>query len=147
MVDYPHWLYDQEANWSEIYVGKNLPPAIPEPPIGPNTGRVGTTYEFSILSADPEWSNVTYEINWGDGSSSTKIAESDILTIMSHSWSSKGTYGIQVRAMDEKGVWDDWSQIKTISISRNKNKMTIEKEIFEIIQNMHPILKQLLQKL
>jgi hypothetical protein len=147
MIDYPNWLYDQEANWNEIYVGKNLPPAIPEPPIGPPTGRVDTTYEFSVLSADPEWSNVTYEILWGDGSSSKKTAESGIVTIMSHSWNSKGTYNIQVRAWDEKGEWDDWSQIKPISISRNKNKMTIDKEIFEIIQNMHPILKQLLQKL
>ena len=105
-------------DWN-ITIGANLPPARPEPPSGPSLGDVGSTYEFSVLSADPEWSEITYEINWGDGHTSTKSAESDVVTVMSHAWDSKGTYSIQVRAKDERGEWSDWSQIHSIRINDN----------------------------
>jgi len=94
----------------------NFPPARPEPPSGPSSGFIETDYAFSVLTADPEWDDVTYEIDWGDDTTSQQTNPSDTVTVMHHSWTDVGTYSVQVRAKDAQGIWSDWSHIKSISI-------------------------------
>ena len=107
----------------DVLVGKNFPAVKPDKPYGIDDGKNDSEYDFSVLSADPEWGDITYEINWGDGSTSQYTNPSDITTVISHSWDRRGKYFIRYHVKDEQGEWSKWSYIKLINIAgKGKSK-------------------------
>ena len=51
---------------SKYTISDNQPPNDPEI-YGPSKGKVGVTYLFNVVTSDPENQNVSYYIEWGDG--------------------------------------------------------------------------------
>lgn len=91
---------------------------------GPTSGRTNQIYTYSFVSNDPENDDVSYFINWGDGTESGwhELQPSGHEIILNHSWSEKGTYIIQAKARDEHGFESSWSS-KEISMPRMKRNL------------------------
>ena len=99
----------------------NRAPNRPNTPVGPSTGYTGVYYTFSFVTTDPDGHNVRYQIDWGDGSTTTTGYYASGSTITrSHSWR-VSVYGgmyyyVKVRAQDIYGAWSSWSSTKRILI-------------------------------
>jgi PKD repeat protein len=79
----------------------------PEKPIinGPVVGRVGVTYNFTVVTTDPEADQFYYLCDWGDGDSTGWLGpyDSGEYVTFSHAWDNVGTYLIQVKAKNPYG--------------------------------------------
>ncbi len=92
----------------------------PEKPIitGPSSGDAGTDIEFSIVTTDPDEDNISYFIDWGDGTTSDWLepSPSGETIYISHTWMIGGDFDIQVKARDTYLEESDWSDPLTIHI-------------------------------
>ena len=115
--------YWDDSYWSDphkIKIG-NAPPGIPTIN-GPTNGVIDVSYDYTIYAIDPDGDDVLYLIDWGDGTTSEWDGPhpSGQPIIISHSWSSPGTYNIKGKAKDEFGEEGDWSDIITVEILDNE---------------------------
>lgn len=93
--------------------------APPNAPIitGETVGIIGTSYNYSIKSSDPNNENVYYKIIWGDCEVVNNAGpfKSGEEVIFSHSWceicSGPGKYTIQVKAFDKDGGESVWGTL------------------------------------
>ena len=97
--------------------GTNDPPTAPTID-GPTSGAVSVSYEFTIVSTDPDGDDVYYYIDWDDGNVEDWIGPyaSGVVVTVSHSWSSEDTYSILAKAKDTYGAESDWSDPFIITI-------------------------------
>jgi PKD repeat protein len=106
---------------------------------GPSTGKPNTEYRFSFTSHDEENDQISYYVDWGDG---TNTGWSDYVNSwetksFSHTWTEETQYTIKAKAKDTKGAESDWA---TQTITLPKAKYFIFYRFF----NNHPLLQQLL---
>jgi len=94
-----------------IIVDGIAPPSTPQI-TGPNSGAVGETCVFHIRSIDPNKDHLTYDINWGDGTTENTGGSSGETVEISHIYSKPGTYTIKVRAMDIDHMESKWKTHK-----------------------------------
>jgi len=134
---------------STTYSGGGEPgaPNKPSKPSGPSSGSPGTEYTYSSSVTDPEGDDVYYWFDWGDGSNSGWLGpfSSGTGTTASHSWDSKRTYSIKVKAKDDGGHVSVWSDPLSVSMPRNKFTNTYLVSLFELFLTKHPILCLLLK--
>ncbi len=129
---------------------ENLPPNIPVID-GPNSGHIGSEYNYCIIVSDPDNDNLYIKWNWGDGNSSDLLGPitSGSEVCGSHIWNTKSSYKISVNIEDEHGL--SVTAYKDVTIPRNKiMQRSIHQLIIEFlsrISNYYPILKQILMKL
>jgi len=123
-----------------------------QPPIAPTiTGatkgkvKVATSYNFTTI--DPDGDEVSYFIDWGDGTNNSWIGpylSGDLIPI-SHSWSKKGTYTIQAKAKDIYGNESDWGELTvTMPCSYNLPIQQFWERLFERFPNAFPLLRHLM---
>jgi len=110
--DYDLWLIKVEIENNE-----NQPPNVPEI-TGPQYGDVGVEYEYLFVTTDPEEENVSYYIDWGDGTNSGWLGaySSGIEIKVNHSWVLPGEYEIRAKAMDENNFVGNWSDPFPVTI-------------------------------
>jgi hypothetical protein len=116
------------SDWSSghsITIGSpsNNPPNTPSAPSGPASGQVGSSYNFTGTTTDPENDRIQYEFDWNDGTYSgwSSLVSSGTPVTMSKSWSASGTYSVKVHAKDEHGAVSDWSSGHSITIGSPSN--------------------------
>jgi hypothetical protein len=135
------------SNLGEIAIGppENQAPYSPEIS-GPPSGKPGTSYEFTIITTDPEDDNVYYNIDWGDGNTeSIGLYESGEEVTITHPWSISGTYIIKAQAKDVYGDESEWSDDFEISIPRNRiSNYNFYSALFSRFINLFPILQRIL---
>lgn len=88
---------------------------------GPNNGKSGESYSYVISATDPDGDDLSYFIDWGDGSNSGWMGPNpsgDEITV-THTWSFSGTYTIKVKAKDTDGSESNWA---TLEVTMPKNK-------------------------
>jgi nitroreductase len=101
--------------WAVIPVGRpssDNPPAKPDL-TGPGSGNVGTRYNYTMRTTDPDGDAVSYWVDWGDNTNSGWVGSSasgETISV-SHTWSKKGTYDIKVKAKDVYGAESDWATL------------------------------------
>ncbi|UCD13187.1 MAG: caspase family protein, partial [Thermoplasmatales archaeon] len=110
--------YPGELQLTEV----ELPPSVPETPIGQIIGETNTTYNYSTVSTDPEGGKIRY--GWDLDSDNIVDEWSDFFVSgvqhnFSLSWAIEGTYNIKVKAVDEPGVESEWSNQTVVSMSLN----------------------------
>lgn len=97
--------------WS-FTTGVNNPP---NKPIitGEVKGKIEKEYEYTFSAIDPEGDNVSYYVDWGDGTNSNWQGPftSGYELELSHNWTEKGEYTIKAKAKD-KYQEGEWSQLK-----------------------------------
>ncbi len=119
----------------------SLPP-IPPTITGPAKGKVGVEIEYNFTTTDPDGDEVSYFVDWGDGTNSSWIGpylSADEVT-QTHTWSKRGIYTIKAKAKDIYGAESDWG---TLSVT-----MPCSHEIlflsFERFPHVFPILRYLM---
>ena len=64
-------------------------------------GEVDILYDFTILSYDSDNDDISYYVNWGDGSSiNSQFVENGTEMIFQYTWNKSGLYTISVKAFD-----------------------------------------------
>jgi C1A family cysteine protease len=141
--------FDNTANFciKGLAVSESNQP--PETPIitGPTNGKikVGTAYNFTTI--DPDDNQVSYYIDWGDGTNSGWIGPytSGELITQSHIWSNKGDYTIKAKAKDVYGNESSWGTLKvTMPRSYDIPFHLFLERFFERFPHIFPILRHLL---
>ncbi|KYK26446.1 hypothetical protein AYK20_08865 [Thermoplasmatales archaeon SG8-52-1] len=122
----------------------------PDNPVinGPNKGKAGKEYTYSFKSTDMNLDNVSYYIDWGDGTFTDWTVFYDHVSVghvETHKWS-KGSYEIKAQAKDDKGAESGWSSL-TISMPRSKAlnfDFNILEHLIERFPGLFTIIKQFL---
>jgi len=122
---------------------ENRPPGKPDID-GPDMGFPGTEYIYVLNAVDPDNDDIRYHIDWGDDNSEiSDFNPSGTDVIVKHTWSSKGTYTIKVKAEDVNGLFGP-EATNPITIPRNK---VLNLPLFRVIQqhqNLFPIIRYIL---
>ncbi len=106
------------AELSEI----NNNPSIPSIN-GEINGEAGVSYDYIVNSVDLDGDQISYCIDWGDGTPEICNGpfDSGVEQTFSHSWDEENSYTIRVKARDINGAESDWA---TLEVSMPKNKIT-----------------------
>jgi len=125
--------------------GMNITNFPPNPPTidGPNSGKPKTSYDFIFNAVDPDGDNVKYIINWGDATSTTTdFNASGTNVTVSHTWNTKDTYVIIVKAEDEYGLIGSEATLE-VNIPRNKAQFNTQPILLWLLERF-PILRHLM---
>jgi hypothetical protein len=120
----------------------------PEPPTitGPAKGKIKIAVEYNFTTTDPEGDEVSYFIEWGDGTNSSWVGpylSGDIIK-QSHTWTKKGSYTIRAKAKDIYGNESGWGTLTvTMPLSYNLPLQRFFERIFERFPHAFPILRYL----
>jgi hypothetical protein len=132
---YYHTSQDTMAHINATYAVKNMrlilatlaelaeagllsnPPAKPVI-TGPTTGILNEKYNFTVVTTEPDGEDVSYFIDWGDGTNSGWLGpySPGTPTTAEKSWNSTATYAVQTMAKDIHGVTSEWSDPISILI-------------------------------
>ena len=88
-----------------VYIGiANIPPSKPTVS-GETYGNKNVKYPFTAMSTDPNNDNISYNFDWGDGTTNTTsyLPNGRPVTVW-HSWTSSGIYNINVTASDNQTI-------------------------------------------
>jgi hypothetical protein len=101
----------------------NQIPEIPHSPVGPTTGEVNVSYDYSTNTTDIDGDMVYYKWSWGAEESiwMGPYASGDVCNA-SHVWAAPGTYEIKVKAKDANGAESDWSTGLAVTITAVSEK-------------------------
>ena len=118
-------------------------PTTPTKPTGQVNGKINTDYTYSSMSTDPEYDDIYYWFDWGDGTNSGWVGPymSGQLCNLQHSWEEKGDYQVKVKSRDRCYAETEWSEPLEVSMPKNK---VIQRNIFSIFYT-HPNIYKLLQ--
>jgi hypothetical protein len=88
------------------------PPIIPTIS-GPTSGKANQNYNYTVVSTDPEGNNISYYVDWGDGSNTGWLGlfSSGYKLTVNHTWNKKGTYIIKAKAMDNHSAESGWGTL------------------------------------
>jgi hypothetical protein len=144
-------LHTMGLNYNWCIYGKvtngNTAPATPQKPSGQTQGKAGVKYNYTTVSTDPDNDSIYYVWDWGDGSQSTwGPYDSGGEAKCSHSWNTKGSYEIKVKAKDVYGALSNWSEPLPVSMPQNYlfTYNDFFQQLFERFPHAFPILRQLL---
>jgi len=126
-------IMNSESDWSEPF-RINIDNVAPSRPwiTGKRIGAVGTTYEYSFKSTDPNGDDIYYLVEWGDGTSSgwTGPYNSGYKLVLQHTFEAGDTYTIRAMAKDIFDEYSEWASIQVImSYNMGNNMNTITTKI------------------
>jgi len=119
---YSEWILlaiDYNTTYDFVLVANHHPD---EPSIfGPVEGKVGEEYEFVFSAEDPDGDNVSFYIEWQDGTSTgwTDYYSSGENVKVKHVWNRIDQYLLRCKAKDIYGDESNWT-ISPIRVSKNK---------------------------
>jgi PKD repeat protein len=124
--------------------GTNNPPNKPAKPSGKINGKTDTPYTYTTSTTDPDEDQISYLFDWGDGTDSGWVGpyDSGATGSATHTWTSKGSYEIKVKAKDTNGAESDWSDPLAVSMPKIRGVNFL---LFNFLEN-HPLLYQLLER-
>lgn len=126
--------YASQTTWARIQESSNNAPEKPTV-TGPASGTSGEEYEFRVITTDSNGDDVYYRINWDEGNQyeyELEAYKSGEEAVFHHTWDYKGTYNIEVTAMD---IYGAESEIGTLVTTMPRNRV-----INNPIQNLFKLL-------
>jgi hypothetical protein len=132
-----------------LAIGENSqPPAKPQAPSGPASGKINTEYTYTSSTTDPESDQVSYMFDWGDGSFSSWIGplNSGATASAKKTYTVEGSFQIKVVAKDSHGKLSVWSDPLAISMPLiyEQPLMHFLERLFEQFPHAFPLLRLLL---
>ena len=90
---------------------------------GPTSGKVGVNYVYTSSTTDPDGDQLYYLFDWGDGTDSgwSDPYDSGATAYESHTWDSKGTFVVKVKAKDTNTAESEWSDPLFVTLPRSKS--------------------------
>jgi hypothetical protein len=111
-------------------IDNDQPPDTPTV-IGPARGQTHTDRVYTLKANDTDKTPVSYKVEWGDGTSEQTIDyEPGVPIKVYHQWEKKGTYTIQVNAIDTFGLE---SNATTFTV-----KITINHPLIDLLISLFP---------
>jgi hypothetical protein len=109
-------------------------------------GTIRTLYFYTIQTTDPYQDNVKYHIDWDDNTTTiTGFNKSGEEINVSHTWKTKGTYSVKVKAIDEYYAESDWATLTvTMPYSYHNPILQFLEWLFQRFPQAFPILRQML---
>jgi len=143
------FVQDDEGAWSDpayitLEIIENQPPQIPLIS-GTEKGKKGNELEYKFLTTDPNGNDISYYIEWGDGTNSgwLGVYSNNEEISVKHTWEDRGSYVIKAKAKDVHDEESDWG---TMHVSMSKYKFNLHLlNLLVSHPNLFPILKQLIQ--
>jgi hypothetical protein len=145
-MEWPLFQYDHHH--TGCYGGDvmiNLPPAVPMIS-GPAKGNIKVATDYNFSTSDPNGNEVSYFIDWGDGSNSSWVgpyASGDVI-VQSHLWLKKGIYVIHAKARDIHGLESEWGSLE-ITMPFSVSFPVFWEWIFERFRFSFPFLRVLFE--
>jgi hypothetical protein len=136
---------DNDGSAGSVYVFiENEKPKMPTIS-GPTKLKPRIDYNYNFTNCfDPEGDNITYYIEWGDGSVDEGFVNSSGAFDISHNWTWKGDFLIRAKLIDDYGLESDWA-ILEISVPRNRLlTITFLMRFFERFPNAFPFLRHII---
>jgi PKD repeat protein len=94
----------------------NLPPTKPVF-TGPTSGLINVSYQYTVVSTDPENGSLTYTVDWGDTTSTlTAAIPSGVTATVNHTWTSAGIYHVTVMVKDDQNAANTASLTVLVSV-------------------------------
>jgi outer membrane protein assembly factor BamB len=139
-----------QSSYTYLYALELINNSSPSTPTidGTSSGKAKQNYNYTIVSTDPEGNNISYYVNWGDGTNTGWIGPytSGEEQTVNHTWNKKGTYTIQVKAKDNYSAESDWETLSvTMPFSFEIPFQQFWMKLFERFPNAFPILRYLLR--
>jgi hypothetical protein len=129
-------------------VKENNPPNKPAAPIGDSSGKIGVSYAYKSSTTDTDGDQIYYLFDWGDGNTSGWLGPFNSGTAheANHTWATKGSYNIKVKAKDIFGAESLWSDPLPITMPYTFNSPLLQflELLFQRFPNAFPLLRQLL---
>jgi len=134
----------ENTTYDFVLSSVNCPPEVPQI-AGPIHGKPGEEYEFYFRTYDPEGDNVSYYIEWEDGTSTgwTLYIQSGAPIQTSHTWNKIDDYYVRCKAKDIHGAESNWSP-HIITISKNES-FNFNFKLLERLLNRFPLLEVFLR--
>lgn len=137
------------AEGTEIWIGdvaapSNLPPLTPTID-GPTKLKRFINYEFTFSTIDPNGDDISYYVDWGDGTNSgwTTQYVSGTSIKLEHKYTTKAVFTIKCKAKDTSGAESDWGVLE-VSTPRVLTRPMLLQRLLEKFPNAFPILRHLL---
>jgi outer membrane protein assembly factor BamB len=100
----------------KIYAFKDNKPPYAPTINGPSSGNPGTSYEYGLISIDPDDDKIAkFIVDWGDSTEQENITgpfSSGQEVLVNHTWDEEGIYYIKAKAFDIYGNESDWSEFE-----------------------------------
>jgi hypothetical protein len=137
-------IWEEQHQDIDLYMEEFTAPPTTPTIQGRNTGMIGKPYELTISATHPDRLNISYFIDWGDGTNecwSDPVPSGESVTI-THTYDSNQSYQIRGKAQNEQGVEGHWAYLK-VNIPKNK----VIDHSFKYFLEKHTFLSQFLRML
>lgn len=116
---------------------------------GSDNGKIKHAYNYTIVATDPDGDNISYYIEWGDGSNSGWIGPvpSGSEVVQNHSWTKKGTYTVRGKAKDAFGAESAWASLQVTMPLTADYRGSILESILERFAHAFPIIQFIMDHL
>jgi len=119
----------------------------PQDPLldGPLSGSAGTSYEYEVITNDPDGDDLYYILDWADGTPEETIGPhpNGQTGYASHTWTEEGTYIIKAKARDIYGAESNWVTLEVTMPRIRSIQNPFLQRILQIFPNAFPILRNL----
>jgi hypothetical protein len=144
--------WDQTGNFKEgpiwHFTTLNTPNNAPNTPTisGPDSGKPGSTYKYTITATDPDLDMIYGYIDWGDDTTTDWVGPYDSGEAFSvtHVWTEKGTYTVKVKVKDEHGAESGWATLDVTMPTSFGITTPFLTWLFEVFPHAFPLLRHLL---
>ena len=120
------------THWDEflkMYLGIANNTAPSKPTItGPEKGKIGVKYEYTVKATDAENQEVDYFIDWGDGNTTGWLGpyDSGEQITVNHTWQTKATFTVKVKAKDIIDAQSEWATLAVnLPITPEKSRIIL----------------------
>jgi len=141
-------MFDYNLYGDPAMIQQGTTSGAPFPPVitGPSQGTRGVEYEYAIVTNDPTDDQVSYMVDWGDGTVEewTDYYPSGEEVVVSHTWDEQDTYTIRARAKDTDNLWGPWGELEVTMPVNQQYQYPMFHWFLERFPNAFPILRQLL---
>jgi len=137
------WMNSDDGNIYFASIG-NSPPN--KPTISGQTKlKPNKEYEFTFSTTDPNGDDVSYYVDWDDGTFTdwTSPSASGTPIKLKHKWTTKAAFTIKCKAKDTSGAESDWGVLQ-VSTPRLVTRPMLLQRLLEKFPHAFPILRQLL---
>ena len=113
---------------------------------GSTIGHTNKSYNYIFTSTDPKDRDVSFYIEWGDGTTTgwTNFVSSGSEKPVSHTWNTKGSYTINAKVKNTLDIESDWIKF---NVSITKSKTIIISLFLQKLINRFPIFEKILNQI
>ena len=100
---------------------------------GTSSGLIGKEYPYMVTGVDPSNSDLSYYVDWGDGTFTgwTSPTPSNESVNVSHIWNEKGSYLIKAKTKNVQGIESQWSDSLPVTMPYSMKKPL--QQFFELL--------------